>query len=205
MFPTCIPGEIKRRTMYLGRILPLRMRIKQAAWKSSVGVRELLVWQRNCQHIKIAWVLNKTETCTIYTCQREKHRESASLTRKISIVTYTPLHVKCESRSFMSEWISQCGRYSMFTWQGRFKCNFWGRWGKSFVYSSTFIMTWWKSFERGVHVLRQKQYENPKNMTKEAAPTKKKVSTPDTGHWQISAYFLTFQRPKVVNTFHQKI
>lgn len=74
MFPACIPGEIKRRTMSLRRIPP-RMRIKQAAWKSSVGVRELLVWQRNCQHIKIAWVLNKTETCTIYTCQKETEWE----------------------------------------------------------------------------------------------------------------------------------
>lgn len=48
------------------------MRIKQTAWKNSVGVRVLLVWQRDCHHIKIARVLNKTETCTIYTCQREE-------------------------------------------------------------------------------------------------------------------------------------
>lgn len=48
------------------------MRIEQTAWKNSVGVRVLLVWQRDCHHIKIARVLNKTETCTIYTCQREE-------------------------------------------------------------------------------------------------------------------------------------
>lgn len=59
--------------MYTGRI-PSRMRIKQAAWKSSVGVRELSVWQRDCQHFKIARVLNKTETCTIYTCHGERKR-----------------------------------------------------------------------------------------------------------------------------------
>lgn len=120
-------GKLRGAPMYLRRI-PLRMRIKQAAWKSSVGVRELLVWQRNCQHIKIARVLNKTETCTIYTCQREKQGESATLTWKISITTHTRHDVRCKSWSFVSGWISQSGRYNMFTWQGHFKCYFGGLW-----------------------------------------------------------------------------
>lgn len=148
MFPACLPGEIKRHTMYLRRIPP-RMRIKQAAWKSSVGVRVLLVWQRDCHHIKIAWVLNKTETCTIYTCQRERERERqhrpdmgnfhSHISAAWCEVQVLALHVRL---NFM-KWHLQHVHMTEVLWM-----LFLGWWDKSFVYSSTCIMSHRQSFEQ---------------------------------------------------------